>query len=100
MGGRYRGALPRRVRAVPALSVVVIVGFAIVVLAQAGVAFTDFQTLSAKLIWVVVAYCVVGCLANYITPSKRERALWFPVVAGMLVCSLIIALPSIWSRML
>lgn len=94
MGGRYRGALPRRIRAVPALSIVLITGFAGVVLARAGMAFADLQNLSEKLIWVVVAYCAIGCLANSITPSKRERALWLPVVTVMLACSVIVALPS------
>jgi hypothetical protein len=95
MGGRYRGALPRRIRVAPALSAVLIVGFAAVVLARAGMAFVDLHNLSTKLIWVVVAYCVVGSLVNYITPSKRERALWFPVVAVMLACSLVVALPGL-----
>ena len=92
MGGRYRGALPRHIRVVPALSAVLITGFAAVVLARAGMAFVELQVLSTKLIWVVVAYCAVGSLANYITPSKWERALWFPMVAVMLACSLIVAL--------
>jgi FtsH-binding integral membrane protein len=92
LGGRYEGALPSRTRFPPAVSAFLICGFAAIVLACAGLAFTQFQSVSNKLIWGVVAYCLLGSLVNFITPSKRERALWFPVVAVMLVCSLVVAL--------
>jgi hypothetical protein len=92
LGGRYEGTLPRHVRAAPAVSAVLIFGLALIVLTRAGLVFFDLKFLSAKLIWGVVAYCLLGSLLNYITPSKRERALWFPVVAVMSMCSLIVAL--------
>jgi hypothetical protein len=92
LGGRYKGALPNRIRAAPAVSAVLILGFAVIVLARAGLAFFDLGPLSVKLIWGVAAYCLLGSLMNYLTPSKRERALWFPVVAVMLICSLLVAL--------
>lgn len=91
LGGRYNGALPTRIRVVPAVSSVLSVSFAVTVLSRAGLAFVDLQLLSAKLIWAVTAYCLLGSLLNLITKSKRERALWFPIVATMLVCSLIVA---------
>jgi hypothetical protein len=92
LGGRYKGALPKRIRVVAVVSAVLIFGFAVIVLARTGLAFLDLTTISSKLIWGVVAYFLLGSLLNYITPSKRERALWFPIVAAMLACSLIVAL--------
>jgi hypothetical protein len=92
MGGRYKGSLPPQIRIAPVLSVVLIVGFAIIVLSRAELAFPGLANLSAKLIWGVVAYCSLGVVLNYFTPSERERALWLPVVAVMLACSLIVAL--------
>jgi hypothetical protein len=91
LGGRYKGALPKHIRVAPAVSAVLIFGFAVIVLARAGLAFYDLKSLSAKLIWGVAAYCFLGSLMNYITPSKRERVLWFPIVAAMLICSLLVA---------
>jgi hypothetical protein len=89
LGGRYKGALPKHIRVAPAVSAVLIFGFAVIVLARAGLAF--YEAFSAKLIWGVAAYCFLGSVMNYITPSKRERALWFPIVAVMLICSLLVA---------
>jgi hypothetical protein len=94
LGGRYKGALPRQIRAVPVISIGLILGFAAVVLSRAGTAFPELANLSIKLIWLVVAYCVLGVIMNTITPSKRERKLWVPVVTAMLVCSLMVALQA------
>jgi hypothetical protein len=91
MGGRYKGAIPRRMRVVPLVSAALIFCFVVIVITRAGLGFVDFKSLSRKLIWVVVSYCLLGAFMNFATPSKRERTLWFPVVAVMLVCSLIVA---------
>jgi hypothetical protein len=91
MGGRYKGAIPRHIRVVPLASAVLIFFFLVIVITRAGLALVDFRSLSTKLIWAVVSYCLLGALLNFATPSRRERTLWFPVVAGMLVCSLIVA---------
>lgn len=91
LGGRYRGALPRRIRVVPVISIGLMTGFAAVVLSRAGTVLPNIAGLSIKLIWVVVAYCALGVLMNTITPSKRERKFWLPVVTVMLVCSLFVA---------
>jgi hypothetical protein len=34
----------------------------------------------------------IAAIAFVVRRSKRERALWFPVVAVMLACSLVVAL--------
>lgn len=92
LGGRYKGALPRRLRVVSVASAILIFGFAVIVLARAGLGFAELKSLSSKLIWAVAAYCLAGSFLNYFTPSKRERALWFPIVAVMSICSLLVAL--------
>jgi uncharacterized membrane protein SirB2 len=93
LGGRYKGAIPYRMRFLPMVALVLIGGFAVIVLSRAGVAFLDLEARSATLVWIVVAYYTLGVLANYMTPSRRERILWFPVATVMLACSLIVALP-------
>ena len=91
LGGRYRGALPARMRIAALFSAILLTGFAVIVLARAELAFVGLRSLSSKLVWAVAAYCLAGSVLNYITPSKRERALWFPVVVAMLVCCLCVA---------
>lgn len=63
-----------------------------VVAARAGLAFADWSSRSATLIWVVVAYCGLGIVANAATPSVRERRLWLPVLVALFGLSLIVAL--------
>lgn len=92
LGGKYRGSLPPAIRLMPALSAVLLCGFAVVVVARAGIAFPELSGSSRVLTWLVVAYCAVGVVANFFTPSKRERAIWLPVVLLMLITSLIVAI--------
>jgi hypothetical protein len=91
LGGKYRGRLPGLFRIVPIVSGALLTGFAVIVLAHAGLAFANVTAISNSLIWVVVAYCVAGTIANFITPSRRERMLWFPITALMLVSSTVVA---------
>jgi hypothetical protein len=51
-----------------------------------------WEPVSRTLVWGVVAYCVLGVLANALTPSRWERIIWLPVVSGMLLCSILVAL--------
>lgn len=94
LGGRFEGALPRRVRAVPAVSALLLGGFAIVVLARAGLALPGWSEAARVAIWVPVAYLVLGSVANAATPSRDERRLWLPVILVMLVCALVVALAA------
>ena len=91
-GGRFPGQLPPRMRAAALLSAALLMGFMVIVFARAGLAFFEWQPLSERLIWGVVAYCTIGVLANAATPSRWERILWLPVVTLMLACALLVAL--------
>ncbi len=91
-GGRFPGRLPGYMRGVAALSTVLMLGFALVVAVRAGVLLPGWEPVSRALVWGVVAYCVLGVLANALTPSRWERIIWLPVVSVLLLCSLVIAL--------
>ena len=67
--GKYPGRLPVRIRIVAAFSAGLLIVFALVVEVRAGVVAAPWQTLSRSLIWLVVAYCGLGTIANAITPS-------------------------------
>lgn len=91
LGGRWRGPLPARARLIPLLSVALLVVFGSVVLERAGLRWPGLPAYPQWCVWLVVGYCALGCVANTLTPSPRERRLWLPVVVGMLTCSLVVA---------
>jgi hypothetical protein len=91
LGGRHRGQLPGAWRLVPVVSLLLLLAFVWVVLIRAGITGAAYLDLSRTLIWFVVGYCALGCVANTMTPSPRERMIWLPVVALMFVCSVYVA---------
>ncbi len=91
LGGRHRGVLPGAWRFVPVGSAAVLAAFMAVVFTRAGLFFPEWVEASRTLIWLVVGYCALGCIANTATRSPRERLIWLPVVAVLLITSLIVA---------
>jgi hypothetical protein len=94
LGGKYRGRLPRPVRIIPIVSAALLLGFALIVLARAGLAFANIRAASQWLIWIVIGYCALGAVANAITPSRRERRLWLPILVLMLGSSALVGVGS------
>ncbi len=92
MGGAHQGVLPIAMRRVVAVSMLLLVFLALVVLTRANVVFPDLLGVARVLIWFVVAYCGLGVGLHIITPSYWERVLWLPHVVGLLSCSLLVAL--------
>jgi len=92
LGGKYPGVLPKNRRWIPLASMLLLLCFAIIVETRAGNLLSDWKKISDIAVWVVVAYCGLGVLANLATPSKWERRIWLPVVTAALICSLFVAL--------
>ncbi|MDZ4746142.1 MAG: hypothetical protein SGJ05_09095 [bacterium] len=92
LGGKYTGALPIRVRPAAAVSAMLIVIMALIVLIRAQMLLPDLYDLSRTAIWVTVAYLALGTTLNTITPSKSERMLWMPIILVMLAMALVVAL--------
>lgn len=90
-GGRYRGTLPSNMRIASGASVLVLLALGLIVLIRAGLITVAWKLPADKLVWVVVAYCVLGVIANAITPSNRERIIWLPVTVLLLVSSIVVA---------
>ncbi|HEX3159145.1 MAG TPA: hypothetical protein VHQ45_11555 [Gemmatimonadaceae bacterium] len=91
MGGAFPGQLPPPMRAAAVGSAVLMLAFAAVVAARAGLALPRWRQASRRLIWVVVAYALVGVVLHVVTPSARERMLWLPVVLMLAGCALVVA---------
>lgn len=91
MGGAFPGQLPLRMRAAAAGSIILLSAFAAIVAARAGLALPRWRRASERLVWVVVAYTVVGVVLNAATPSARERMLWLPVALVLAWCAITVA---------
>ena len=91
MGGAFPGQFPPGLRVAAVVQAVILAGWALVVLARAGITLPQWSRTSRRLVWVVVAFSALSLVLNLITPSARERAIWAPVALIMLICSVIVA---------
>lgn len=82
-GGRVAGVLPLSGRLVAAVSVPVLLFQALAVVSAAG--FPLGWPLWTG--WVAVGVNGLACVLNAVTPSERERAVWFPVSLIMVALS-------------
>lgn len=92
MGGKYRGKYPTKMRIVSFINAFVLVFLVLIVLAKAGFILTQFQPVSNIAIWFVVAFSVLGTIANAMTPSRIEKIIWTPVTFIQFIAGLSIAL--------
>ena len=90
-GGQHR-VLPARLRVGSAVSVLLYVGFAAVLLSRAGLLPGGDTVAVRVLTWVVFAYFVVGIGMNAISRSRVERLTMTPVCVVLAAATLIIAL--------
>jgi hypothetical protein len=91
MGGAYPGQFPPEMRVAALIQAGILLGFAGIVLARAGIALWTWEHVSRWMIWVVMAFAALSLALNLITPSAGERMLWAPVALVLLVCSLLVA---------
>jgi hypothetical protein len=91
MGGAYPGQFPPAMRVGALVQAGILLGFAGIVLARAGIALRPWERVSRWMIWVVVGFSAVSLALNLITSSTGERMLWAPVALVLLVCSLLVA---------
>lgn len=90
-GGAHR-VLPRKLRTGSFLSILLYLGFAILLLSRAHVLPGGENTAIVVLTWVLFAYFTLGILMNAISRSPVERATITPTSAVLAVTTLIIAL--------
>ena len=91
MGGTFSGTYPPSMRAAAVVLAALLVVVALVVMARAGVALRSWARFARWAAWVVVVMSVLALVLNVITPSGGERAIWAPVSAVLLACSIIVA---------
>ena len=94
LGGRYRGALPNRLRAFSAVAAAILVGCAVVILARAGaIGWPAGATgLLAPASWAIAAFMVLNTLANLASKSRLERTVFAATTAALAALSAYVAL--------
>ena len=96
LGGRYSGALPPRLRAFSAIAAVLLLGFALVTLARAGVIGwpAGVAGLLVPASWVVAGFLVVNTLGNLASKSRFERTVLAATTAGLAILCGFVALTA------
>ncbi|EYD77814.1 hypothetical protein Rumeso_00541 [Rubellimicrobium mesophilum DSM 19309] len=88
MGGRWPGVVPGPAKGLSALSALLVAGMAVVMLARAGVLGLRMPRGAVRAVLLLSGLAVV---ANAVTPSAPERALWLPVTLAMLAAALVVS---------
>ncbi len=92
-GGQMKGALPTPYRVASLVSISIYAAQIGHYLAQAGLIASPFSASTATITnWVLVGFFALGTLMNGISRSKKERALWTPILAVSLLLSIAVAL--------
>jgi len=92
MGGAFPGRMPAPLRVAAMVQGVLLIGLALIVLADAGLVRTGVANEWPWLAWVPVAVSVVAVVLNASSRSQGERRIWLPVALVLLVSSLLVAL--------
>ena len=84
-GGQREGALPLTGRIIAAVSIPILGFCGLALLSAAGFAEGFWPRWTG---WAAMGVISLSCLANWITPSARERAVWGPVMLVMTAMAL------------
>jgi len=91
-GGKFPGVLPGPMRFAAVVQGSILVFIALALLEASGLTELGFPKWT---IWVALGICLLTCILNWITPSKKERRLWGPTTTILLLSTLIVFLAPI-----
>ena len=96
LGGRQSGALPPRLRAFSGIAALLLLGFALVILARAGVIGwpAGIAGLLLPAAWVIVGFLVLNTLGNLASKSRFERTALAATTAVLAVLCGVVALTA------
>jgi cytochrome bd-type quinol oxidase subunit 2 len=92
MGGAIRGRMPPPLRVAAVVQGLLLIGVALIVLADAGLVSVGLVNEWPWLAWIPVAVSAIAVVLNGSTRSRGERRIWLPVSLVLLVSSLAVAL--------
>lgn len=93
-GGGQEGQLPQELRFASTISMVILIGAALIVLGRAGYWGTRFSELFRRGSWVLAVLLALGSVMNAASPSAWERFMWAPVALMLSLACLIVARSS------
>jgi hypothetical protein len=79
-GGQVKGALPLSGRIIAAVSLPIVIFQGLAIISAAGFPGLGWPLWTG---WAALAVTVLSAVLNLITPSKKERAVWGPVMLIM-----------------
>lgn len=92
MGGAIRGRMPAPLHVDAVVQGLVLIGVALVVLADAALVSVGLVNEWPWLAWIPVGVSAIAVVLNGSTRSPGERRIWLPVSLVLLVSSLAVAL--------
>lgn len=91
-GSAFSGMLPSHMRLASVTSGLLLLLFAVVIIARAGLAGLTTERKSTRILsWLIAGFCGLSTIANAFSPSHLERVIWFPVAALLFVCAIVVA---------
>jgi hypothetical protein len=95
LGGRYPGALPPRLRAFSGFAAVILLGFALVMLARAGVIiWPGIAGFLVPTAWAIAGFLALNTLGNLASKSSFERTVLAATTAVLAVLCGFVALTA------
>ncbi|MEO0544454.1 MAG: hypothetical protein AAFY99_11605 [Pseudomonadota bacterium] len=91
-GGKFPGVLPMPMRFAAVVQGSILVFIALTLLEAAGLTNLGFAKWT---IWVALGICLLTCILNWVTLSKKERRLWGRTTTILLLSALIVFLAPI-----
>ncbi|MGH1413307.1 MAG: hypothetical protein ACRBB0_07420 [Pelagimonas sp.] len=79
-GGQVKGALPARGRLIAAISIPILLFCGAAIVSVAGFPGLDWPRRTG---WIALVVMTISAILNWITPSKKERAVWGPIMLVM-----------------
>ena len=92
MGGKFPGKLPVKMRIAALIQIFILLLFASVVIAKAGISLEKYQSIGRIGIWFIVAFFVLGSIVNLLSPSRKEKLVMGPANIIALIITLLIAI--------
>ena len=92
MGGKFPGKLPLKMRIAALIQIFILLLFASVVIAKAGISLEQYHSIGRIGIWFVVAFFVLGSIVNLLSPSRKEKLIMGPANLIALIITLLIAI--------
>lgn len=92
MGGKFPGKLPKKMRWLAILQIIILLVFVFIVTSKSGIAFENYYHFARIGIWFIVVFFIFGSIVNFTSPSKKERLIMGPANIIAVISTLIVAL--------